>query len=66
MKQLVNEMHRRVQLEDNTKMQADSEYWYSLRENRITASNFGKICEMKTTTDTSKTIKKHAAWYCAM
>ena len=67
MKQLVDEMHRRVQLEDDTKMQADSKYWYSLRENRITASNFGKICKMKTTTDTSKTIKNmlHGSVQCS-
>ncbi|KXJ12152.1 hypothetical protein AC249_AIPGENE28621 [Exaiptasia diaphana] len=46
-----------------TIQQGNTEFWYSQRTGRITASNFHKICHMKDTTDKTKTIEMLMNYY---
>ncbi|KAK5645076.1 hypothetical protein RI129_006376 [Pyrocoelia pectoralis] len=46
----------RNELMVNTVLQSNSDLWITERKKRITASNFGKICKLRKTTSTAKTI----------
>jgi len=46
----------RKQLEENSRGQSTSELWKAERRKRVTASNFGKICKMRATTSSQKTV----------
>lgn len=46
----------RCALSKATILQSQSDVWKSERKKRITASNFGKICKLRKTTSTAKTV----------
>lgn len=45
---LTDEQYRVI--EENTRNQRNCQQWFNERRNRLTASNFGKVCKMKRTT----------------
>ncbi|KMQ89298.1 hypothetical protein RF55_11082 [Lasius niger] len=45
------------QIERNTIEQSDSDLWHSLRQELLTASNFGIVCRMRLTTSCAATVK---------
>jgi hypothetical protein len=45
------------QIQNLTVSQHLNEIWYRARAERLTASNFGRICKIKSSTDTANTVK---------
>ncbi|KAF0716914.1 YqaJ domain-containing protein, partial [Aphis craccivora] len=49
-------------LEVNTKNLRNCQQWFNERRNRLTASNFGKVCKIKRTTSCKNTILVDFLW----
>lgn len=46
-----------TEIEESTRFQASSDLWVKERKMRLTASNFGRVCNMRKTTSTKKLIE---------
>lgn len=57
LKQLKKTPEEIVELESRTRQQSSSTLWMKERQTRLTASNFGKICKMRSKTSSVNTIK---------
>lgn len=57
MEDLKKSAHELADLEKKTRGQTDSALWFEERRKRITASNFGKICHLRNTTNRIKVVR---------
>ncbi|XP_050504329.1 uncharacterized protein LOC126883127 [Diabrotica virgifera virgifera] len=57
LKNLVKNISERTEIFNNTTAQGNSAAWYVERQQRLTSSNFGKICKLREKTDRTKTIE---------
>jgi hypothetical protein len=46
-----------IKIERNTVGQQENDDWKKFRKQRLTASNFGKVCKLRPTTSQANTIK---------
>lgn len=54
---LLEDQKNRVEVEKQTRGQAENKHWHSARKNLLTASNFGRVSRMRTTTSCSATVR---------
>lgn len=48
---------RQQEIEEMTRLQTDNEMWFLERRQRITASQIGRVCKLKTSTDNTSILK---------
>ncbi|KAI4454130.1 homeobox-like domain superfamily [Holotrichia oblita] len=52
-----------IAMEEQTRGQRDNPIWFKEKRNRLTASNFGRICNMRAKTNTANTVESSPILY---